>query len=421
MTTTNYNLKQQMVIDATEPLTMVIAPAGSGKTSTLVGAIHKYLDENPDKHITAITFTKKAANELISRVFDSRVEISTIHSWAYRRLIDLGADYGFKVQLLQDDVIKEILKKLCRLRKNYHINQFQLFSYVMGNYNVDVDDMIKRTFEVIRQDYVKYKRKNTLYDFTDLPEYLFDKLQEYEQDITNIDALFVDEFQDIDPVQLQLFELVKCKRKMYIGDPCQSIYQFRGSIDDVMDKLEGFVTYDLDVNYRSLQEIIDYATTTREIGFSYISDGGVYEFIDNIDYSPSNIKCKRGEGADIYLINNIGTCWHITKGKHCNDITTIKGLLVDKNTQVLCRSNKQVKKLQSLGIENVSTIHQAKGLEYDNVIITDFPIDCNEELNVMYVGMTRAKNKLCVCKFDIMAYIVCQEEIQKIIPSNKLF
>lgn len=419
--TTKYNLKQQQVIDAVEPFTMVIAPAGSGKTSTLVGTIQKHIQQHPDDHITAITFTRKAAMELITRINDTRIETSTIHSWAYRRLNDLGGEYGFKVQLLQEETIKEILIKLCRLRHHYHINIFQLYSYAMGNYNIDVDDSIKKTFEKIRRDYIAYKRKNTLYDFTDLPEYLLDKLKEYEQDIKDIDALFVDEFQDIDPIQLELFNLVKSKRKMYIGDPCQSIYQFRGSMDNIMDNMTGFKTYDLNINYRSYQEIIDYATTARTQGVDILCEGDIYDFTGTDFIESSNIECENGNGGMVYLINRLGTCINLTNDKQMGDITTIKSLIADKNTQLLCRSNKQVKKMQALGIENVSTIHQAKGLEYDNVIITDFPIDCDEELNVMYVGMTRARKKLCVCRFDILAFILCQQGVQDIIPTNKLF
>ena len=90
----------------------------------------------------------------------------------------------------------------------------------------------------------------------------------------------------------------------------------------------------------------------------------------------------------------------------------------DKHTQILCRTNRQVKKIQSFGIDNVSTIHQAKGLEFDNVILTDFPIDCDEELNVAYVAMTRAKNTLCTIRFEVLCYIICNENIES---SKKLF
>ena len=59
-----YNELQQKAIDSTASKVLVTAPAGSGKTSTLVGAIKKYAEDNPGDRIVAITFTRKAALEL---------------------------------------------------------------------------------------------------------------------------------------------------------------------------------------------------------------------------------------------------------------------------------------------------------------------------------------------------------------------
>ena len=411
-----YNLLQQRAIDAIEDNVIVEAPAGSGKTSTLVGAILKYRSECPTNHIVAITFTRKAAEELKLRVRDPDVEISTIHSWAYRRLVNLAIEWGFKVQLLEDDTIKSILKKLSLLRKQAYLNQFQLFSYVMGNYNIDIDEKLKRTFEIIRMDYIKFKEKNGLYDFTDLPKYLLDKLEEYGCEIDDIDALFVDEFQDIDPVQLELFDLVQAQKKVYIGDSKQSIYSFRGSIEDVLDKLDGFARYDLKINYRSYQEIIDYATTVRDIIYSQAkaNKAGVLGSLfmgASLGILESDIECVRGHGGKVYTLETIGRAIDVSENKPINEYTLLRTLLEDSSTYILCRSNRQVKKLQSMGFENVSTVHQAKGLEYDNVVLVNFPITNKEELNIGYVGMTRAKNKLLIADFDTLLYNICKHEL----------
>lgn len=108
----------------------------------------------------------------------------------------------------------------------------------MGNYNVDIDEKIERVFRIITNDYIKFKRQNKLYDFTDLPLYLLDVCQEYDEHIDNTDALFVDEFQDIDPVQLAVFEYVDASKRVYIGDPKQAIYAFRGACSAVFDKFD---------------------------------------------------------------------------------------------------------------------------------------------------------------------------------------
>ena len=413
------NQKQQTAVKATEPNIVVVSPAGSGKTTTLTASILKHRELYPTDRIAAITFTKKAAAELEERLGSMlNLSVGTIHSWSYNRLKILASEYNFKIHLLEDEVIKEILKKICTRKRQFYINQFQLFSFVMGNYNIDIDDNVKRTFEMLRLEYIKFKNEQVLYDFTDLPKYLLDKMNEYEVDITDIDALYVDEFQDVDPVQLEVFNRVLTKKKYYIGDPAQSIYIFRGASEEVFKQLKDFSFYDLDMNYRSYQEIIDYASTVRNIGLSNLKERRFFDFLEIDFIEPSNIICQRNNGGNVFRIDNIGSCINLKDGKHSSDILVIKKLLADKNTQVLCRGNKQVKKLQALEINNVSTIHQAKGLEYDNVILTSFPIDNMEELNVAYVGMTRARNNLCVIDYEILCYIICQEDIK---TTNKLF
>ena len=62
----------------------------------------------------------------------------------------------------------------------------------------------------------------------------------------------------------------------------------------------------------------------------------------------------------------------------------------------MCRTNKQVKYIQDKGYFEVSTVHQAKGLEYDNVIVIDSTISSVEDLNIAYVAMTRARNNLFI-------------------------
>lgn len=75
-----YNSEQQTIINCDEPNILVNACFGSGKTTTLVGSIQRYEKLHPNDHITAITFTKKAAESLAERINDRKVEISTIHS-----------------------------------------------------------------------------------------------------------------------------------------------------------------------------------------------------------------------------------------------------------------------------------------------------------------------------------------------------
>lgn len=424
-----YNRQQQAIIDCRDNNMIIVACAGSGKTGSIVGAIHRYVKDHPTHHVTAITFTRKAAEELSIRIGNNNVEVSTIHSWAYRRLQRFAAKYDFKVQLLEDDVIKDILKKLCTKRRQYYLNQWLLYSYVMGNYNVDVDEKIERVFRIIAADYVRFKRQNKLYDFTDLPLYLLDVCQEYDERIEDSDALFVDEFQDIDPVQLAVFEYVDVTKRVYIGDPKQAIYAFRGACSEVFDKfqLPNWTWFTLSINYRSHQNIADYAEAVYDKAQALIKDHDVYSAINFPAVVPlCDIECAKGEGGNVVLIMDMnglaleGGNW-VDKSVEATE-EYITNLVASPNTQILCRSNKQVKKLKTMGIDNVSTVHQAKGLEYDNVVLVDFPQDSEEELNIGYVAATRARNNLAVVNWDLLLYYVAgmsKTEVSK--SSNRLF
>ena len=63
---------------------------------------------------------------------------------------------------------------------------------------------------------------------------------------------------------------------------------------------------------------------------------------------------------------------------------------------VLCRTNKQVRETIESGYPYAETVHQAKGLEYKNVIVIDNTINSVEDLNIAYVAMTRAEDNLLV-------------------------
>lgn len=396
-----YNELQQEAIDSKASKVLVLAPPGSGKTYSLVGAIKKYAAENPLDKIVAITFTRKAALELQSKTFSIKVDCSTIHSWSLKELNKLAIKHKFKVSILQDEQIQEILKLLSRECGYYSINHFLLFSYVMGNYNIDINLATKAKFEKVLRTYIAYKRSNQLYDFTDLPLYLYDMLEKFSEEIETIDALFVDEFQDVDDVQAQIFQKVKAQKYFYIGDPRQSIYLFRGAGPQNLDNLTDFEHHELLINYRSYQAIIDFSDTMREQE-GYISNTRTL--------LPSRTRCARvDEEGEVYIVTEDEECFDLVHPDHyCPTYNTMTTFMLRK-PYILCRSNKQVKKIESLGYKNVSTIHQAKGLEYNNVVVLDMEKTSLEEINIAYVACTRAQNGLMICDEQVFNNIL--EEI----------
>lgn len=401
------NSQYNAVVSESENI-LLRAPAGSGKTTSLINAISKYRYDNLNDRICAITYTRAARAEMEERLQEKGVydiNVTTIHVWARTLLNDFSIKYGFKVDILQEGKIKEILRDLVSEyilhSKIKSINVDILYSFIMGNKNMDITDNYKRTLVALENRYIKYKRDNLLYDFTDYPLYLYNVLNTFEEEINNIDALFVDEYQDVDEIQFELFEKVKAHKKFFVGDAWQSIFVFRGADGEVFSKTKGFEEYKLAYNYRSYQEIIDYATTVylnhREAA---IDEEKCY--ISQVMWSrPSSIKCIRGYGGSIVIVNPYGRSVKLEENgsRSINLIEEFKEFMSNR-PMILCRTNKQVKYITDMNYYDVSTIHQAKGLEYDNVLVIDTTISGLEDLNIAYVALTRARDNLFVVNWQ---------------------
>jgi superfamily I DNA/RNA helicase len=407
-----YNQQQLKVIQSEHEKIVVIAPPGSGKTHTMVGAIEYFINKYNTTKNVAITFTKKATEELKNRLFaiDSVLHIATIHSWSLLELQKLSKQYSFRVKLMQEEQIMIVLRPLM---EEYDINPRSYrtcYYYIMGYINPDLPFYVKVKFEAIKVKYQKFKRKRFLYDFTDLPLYLKDKLEEYDEYIT-LDSLFVDEFQDVDPIQLEVFNRVISNKKFFIGDTDQAIYHFRGATKDIFNFLPNFNIYRLFINYRSYQPIIDFATAFK----SQIILGGC---IKNTEYLElRDIIAERGDGQNncTIFLENRGKFDNILNNSLPIHYSIFVPFHLEKRPyQFLCRTNKEVKELQKAGISNVSTIHQAKGLEFENVWIIDFTIESEEDENIAYVALTRAKDKVVVSSLAVVIAGLKHVDMEKI-------
>jgi ATP-dependent exoDNAse (exonuclease V) beta subunit len=399
MVMATYNTTQKEAIQSLDNNIIIKAPPGSGKTFTMVGAIRQYLNTFSDAQITAITFTVKAAEEIKMQlpITNDKIHISTIHSWSYTQLEKLANKHNFKIRLLQEDYIKDIIAPMLVARNIQRSAIHKAYSFLMTNHAADLSEVLKKKLQLIKEDYIEFKRARHMYDFTDLPLYLYTKLTDYSEKITGIDALFLDEFQDIDPIQLKVFDLISASKRFYIGDPDQSIYLFRGACAEVFDSLHDFTSYELEVNYRSYQEILDFASTMKKM-----ADEGHIHYIGKLDFvDRSHIKAERGFGGAVICINPPAMINYISHADYYEPLTAVSEEF-KLPYHILCRTNKEVKQLQELGYSFVSTVHQAKGLEYDNVAVIDFELSSQEEINIAYVALTRARNRLLVTSLSII-------------------
>lgn len=399
---------------------LIQAPAGSGKTSVLIAAIAQYRYNNVNDRICAITFTRAAAKEMEDRLKSFGVvdvHVSTIHSWCLSELKKLQLKRGFPLNIINDGYKKEIVADLIRKYLIAHprirsINADIFISYLNGNKKMQISDGTRRTFEALENRYVLYKRSNQLYDFGDYPLYLKDMLEYYDDYIEDVEALFVDEFQDVDDDQVAVFERTKAGKHFYIGDSWQCIYGFRGSNQEIFNRYKHFKNYKLKFNYRSYQEIINLAAAKYES-----LDKTKDKFLTNsFDYSECSIHCNRGYGGFAGMIDNFGEVFYEGKNVAASDeAVDVFNSFMSYCPRILCRTNKMVRYIvDDCHYFNADTVHSAKGLEYETVLLVDSEISDIEDCNVAYVGMTRARDKLLIVNGSVFQILMKKYSYNKV-------
>lgn len=287
------NERQKEAVLATEGPVLVLAGAGSGKTTVLVNRIAYMISEKHIRpwNILAITFTNKAAREMkdrIERLLGDTAKdmwIGTFHSVCVRILrscIDLlGYRRDFVIYDTADTktVMKECLRELDIDEKSFPVrNVLSIIS------NAKNDLMDAATFEnvyksdyrmsIIAKIYYRYQtklRKNNAVDFDDIILNTVKILSENPDVLSKYQDKFryilVDEYQDTNNSQYLLINLLaQANRNLcVVGDDDQSIYKFRGAnIGNILnfeDDYSDVQKITLDQNYRSTQNILDAANS----------------------------------------------------------------------------------------------------------------------------------------------------------------
>ena len=270
---------------------LVIAGAGSGKTKTLTYRVARLIEDgvNP-KNILLLTFTKKAAQEMLSRatlVLDSRCEQvagGTFHSFAniilrkYSALLELQNNFTITDRADSEDIVNHIRSNnIGKQEKRFPKKGTILDIYSKAvNKNIPSDEIIQAEYkqfehctekinEIIRE-YTAYKRKNSILDYDDLLLYLKTLLEcnpEVRKKLSNqYKYIMVDEYQDTNTIQAEIVKLLACEHNnvMAVGDDSQSIYSFRGAnFKNILEFPQIFPNtkiIKLEQNYRSSQNIL---------------------------------------------------------------------------------------------------------------------------------------------------------------------
>ncbi len=287
------NQQQREAVECIDGPLLILAGAGSGKTSVLTHRIAYMIDEyqvNP-YNILAITFTNKAAGEMRERVdklvgFGSdQIFVSTFHSMCVRilrRFIDvLGYDNNFTIYDSDDQ--KQLVKEACKKLQidTKQIKERTIMNYISGAKDElitpeefmtrNLGDFNMKKVASVYMEYQSMLRKNNALDFDDLIMKTVELFKVSPEALNTYHNrwkyIMVDEYQDTNKAQFELVRLLadESRNLCVVGDDDQSIYKFRGADITNILNFEHFYpdarVIKLEKNYRSVQNILTAANS----------------------------------------------------------------------------------------------------------------------------------------------------------------
>ncbi|MFC1885456.1 UvrD-helicase domain-containing protein [Thermodesulfobacteriota bacterium] len=445
-----YNLDNDQILK-------VVALAGTGKTTTL----EKYAEARPSKRFLYVAFNKSVQVEAEAK-FPNNVTCKTAHGLAWPGFGNKHRDRlmsGFKANTV---------KKALDLKK-YVTAKFTIDTLI--NYLISDDVKVKKKHipSAARQYYRDLKRKK-IPDFVDMANYLrrlmyngsdkrigmlhdgYLKLYQLSRPVLPYDVILLDEAQDINPV-IADFVLRQHAPIIMVGDSHQQIYSFRGA-QDVMGQVEDDKTMYLTQSFRFDNNIARVAnmilrTFKREkkkvvglrpkmassfrMGFTFLARTNAGVFSEAVKWH-SKFKLAFVGGINGYRMNQIFDLFYLYNGQNdrihdsyirsFSDYDRLRDFARNaEDWEILskCRVVEEygkripglVKKIRKAAVEPsranilLSTVHKAKGLEWNNVhIASDFPdliengnfvgqedLD-PDEFNLIYVAVTRSMGGL---------------------------
>ena len=240
--------------------TVIAGPPGTGKTHTL---IHKHLynelitNKTNSKKICYITFSNAAANEARERIQKEYPTfefewICTMHSMGTKMLnIDTSSQLlkdknwnAFKNKYGHTDMYFETVQHENGF--NEYKNQYMKIIEYSRSRKIELQDaaieldlidyISEPLLDQINQDIIDYKKDYNMYEFSDMISKFVEKKL-----CPSLDAVFLDEAQDLNPLQWEMFFYIEsqCKRSYVAGDDDQAIYAFQGADPKTFINLKG--------------------------------------------------------------------------------------------------------------------------------------------------------------------------------------
>jgi DNA helicase II / ATP-dependent DNA helicase PcrA len=274
---------QRAAATGTGRIQLVLAGPGSGKTTTLTGRFVHLVRQGVDRRrILALTFTKKAADEMKQRIVDAlsldkaaEITVATFHGFTFRHLRRNPQAAGLPEDFQLWDAPQQ--RHVFHSRRMWWNEETDILDIIGGAKErllnakrfaaqIDADDEVLTEAVEFFRVYEKALHAAGAIDFADIVPLVvkaMDRDASYAAAITGTyDHVLVDEYQDVNPGQVQLLDhFTKAGVHLWaVGDDDQTLYAFRAAdvrfILDFTRKHRGAAAHVLDRNYRSAGQIV---------------------------------------------------------------------------------------------------------------------------------------------------------------------
>jgi DNA helicase-2/ATP-dependent DNA helicase PcrA len=292
------NDQQYEAVTSSPGPALVLAGAGSGKTRTLTYRVAWLLDNGVEpESILLLTFTNKAAREMVARVTDllpletRAIWGGTFHSIGNRLLRrhvrEIGLRPGFSIidREDQEDLLSAVVDSSGIEPRQVLFPTAEVLGDIFS-FSVNTDRSVEKVIaekykrfvhltnqiDFLRKKYEERKRAANVVDFDDLLVKTVQLLQEspgiaefYQR---HFQFILVDEYQDTNKLQSEFIDLLATRHQsvMVVGDDAQSIYSWRGAnyqnILDFPRRYPNARVYRIETNYRSVPEIVALANAS---------------------------------------------------------------------------------------------------------------------------------------------------------------
>ena len=410
----DYYQKKSILIDDN---ILLIAGAGSGKTTTIINKINYLIEDKHinEKDILCLSFTSNTVKELKERIkYD--VDVFTFHKLALEILTDHNIYCGISSNYLEY-IINELLYK-------YDLDYYKKIIYIFINMfkqkNLN-DNLLNKLsnrnvlLKLINEIYIIYENElysQGLLDFNDMINKCVKVIKEKGLK-RYYKYIVIDEYQDISLERYKLIKEIKdiCDSKLFaVGDDYQSIYAFSGSNINMFLKFKKYFGYSkiikLNHTYRNSLELSAVSRrfilkNIKQIRKRIISDKHIFKPIKIIYYNNNEaLLLKR------FLDTVTGDITILLRNN--KDINSIKCNEIEIKDDEIIYKDKHIKYM---------TVHKSKGLEFENVLVLNmensylgFPNKMKnhsifkyikvkdnsifEERRLFYVALTRSKNNI---------------------------